>query len=388
MKKIVFITSRNIFPCDSGDKLHSLNIIKELHKICDLTLINLLDEGPYCEETEEKLSHYCNKLIIIPYTHNNKIKSIINSIWTWIPIAMCKRQNKSVKEKIKGYINKTIIPEIIIWDHLRTTSFWFSNKFLNILFEHNNELKIIENQTEYFRKRSYFVSKFYFFQAFLMKRYLHRIYSVMDKVIFVSNYDIKELKVIPKNYDLLEFIILNFEHDRYIIKKQPELFRILFVGSLDWYPNIEAVQWFVNNILKEIKDQKIEFVVVGKDPDKALTKLCTNNTQIKLFKNVISVEPYFLESDLFINPLFNGAGINIKIYEALSYGIPIISTSFGMRGYTNHPIPIFENRDQCLELINKTLEYDYRMILGEECVKYYNDYKLASKNQIYKFINI
>lgn len=104
-------------------------------------------------------------------------------------------------------------------------------------------------------------------------------------------------------------------------------FTVIFIGS-PYGPNFEAANFIINNLAPNYRD--IIFIVAGGVGDSLKSKL----------KNVIITgslgekeKAIFLRSsDIAINPMFSGSGTNIKMFEYMAYGLPIISSDIGARG--------------------------------------------------------
>lgn len=107
--------------------------------------------------------------------------------------------------------------------------------------------------------------------------------------------------------------------------------RIGFVGSFEWIPNVDAINWFIDSIwpiiLKEQASATLE--IAGKGSE------VFNNPslQIKGIGFVDSLNEFYLRQSIIISPLRYGTGLNMKIVEALSYGKVIVSTSTSIQGF-------------------------------------------------------
>ena len=106
--------------------------------------------------------------------------------------------------------------------------------------------------------------------------------------------------------------------------------QIVFYGAMWRIENIEAAVFLINEVLPLIKDKKVEILIIGSSPPEELKKLESNRVHILGF--VDSVKNYLKESACFAAPLQKGAGIKIKILEAMSAGIPILTTDVGIEG--------------------------------------------------------
>lgn len=101
---------------------------------------------------------------------------------------------------------------------------------------------------------------------------------------------------------------------------------LLFLGSLDWLPNREGLLWFLDTIYPLLEN--IPFTIAGKGN----IAIPSSYPNIRILPNFPSTEDLFVSHRLLIVPLLSGAGIRIKIVEALQFGFPIISTFKGAEG--------------------------------------------------------
>ncbi|MBC2581571.1 glycosyltransferase family 4 protein [Clostridium sp. DJ247] len=103
---------------------------------------------------------------------------------------------------------------------------------------------------------------------------------------------------------------------------------VFFIGS-GHPPNIEAVEYIINDLAD--KCPNVEFIVAGSCCDKFST---IEKENVRLVGRIDDEEKrkLFSNCDLAINPMFSGAGTNLKTLEFLSAGIPMISTEVGVRG--------------------------------------------------------
>jgi glycosyltransferase involved in cell wall biosynthesis len=104
------------------------------------------------------------------------------------------------------------------------------------------------------------------------------------------------------------------------------------IGSMDWAPNIEGVQWFLEEVWTKaaIELPDITLFLAGKNMPPSL--LSKENKQIVVIGEVEDFVQFSLEKNIMIVPLLAGAGIRVKILEAMSLGKTIITTSIGAEG--------------------------------------------------------
>lgn len=105
---------------------------------------------------------------------------------------------------------------------------------------------------------------------------------------------------------------------------------ILFYGAMSRPENYLSAEWFIANVLPHLSEYNVRFVIAGSNPPDKLLKMQSNFVTVTGF--VDSIKPYFESSVCFVAPLVLGAGIKVKILEALSSGIPVLTNNIGIEG--------------------------------------------------------
>ncbi len=109
---------------------------------------------------------------------------------------------------------------------------------------------------------------------------------------------------------------------------------LLFLGSLDWRPNLDGLNWFIDNIWPIVQKlmPSIKLWIVGRSPPNWLIDRCQNQPGLELHADVVDVRPYLYQTGQLIVPLRIGGGSRLKILEAAICGTPIVSTTIGAEG--------------------------------------------------------
>jgi len=107
---------------------------------------------------------------------------------------------------------------------------------------------------------------------------------------------------------------------------------LLFVGSMDYHANSEAVLWFCREIWPRMADEfpGLNFKIVGRNPPAAVQRLASD--RVVVTGTVDDVRPYYHEAFAVLVPLRVGGGTRLKILEAMAAGVPVISTRLGAEG--------------------------------------------------------
>ncbi|HWW43345.1 glycosyltransferase [Pedobacter sp.] len=107
---------------------------------------------------------------------------------------------------------------------------------------------------------------------------------------------------------------------------------LVFIGSYAHEPNIDAALWLANEIMPLVWDTNphIKLILLGSKPSPEVLALKCDRIDVPGF--IHDVEPYFINSRVFVAPLRYGAGMKGKIGQSLEYGLPIVSTNIGIEG--------------------------------------------------------
>lgn len=106
----------------------------------------------------------------------------------------------------------------------------------------------------------------------------------------------------------------------------------VFLGTLSYQPNHDAVLFFHRDIWPLIRDRlpSLRWRIVGRDPSPEVRVLASSKIEVTGW--VDDVRPYLWASRALVVPLRSGSGTRLKILEAMAAGIPVVSTSIGAEG--------------------------------------------------------
>jgi glycosyltransferase involved in cell wall biosynthesis len=181
------------------------------------------------------------------------------------------------------------------------------------------------------------------------KNILHKIYLniLMSRI---KNFEIQQLNqydgIVPitKN-DADQILKLGYKGPLHVVPfglkmddyKTPESDSLpndlIYIGALDWNPNIEGLKWFINQVWPHlhIRYPALKLNIAGRNPDIKLTGFF-NTPGIQYFGEVEDVATFMEKGKIMIIPLFSGSGMRVKIIEGLARKKCIITTSKGMEG--------------------------------------------------------
>lgn len=186
-----------------------------------------------------------------------------------------------------------------------------------------------------------------------------------DKEILVQNgIDIKKINTIVPYYDKF-----------YVIRDKVVSNDILFYGAMNRIENSQSAIWFIENVMTLLKGHNFRFVIIGNKPPANLLKLA--NDEIIVTGFVDDPSTFFAKGLCLVAPLVLGAGIKVKILEAMSSGIPVLTNNIGIEGIPakdGHDYIHCESPDEYANAIIKLYSGDIdRHQLSDNAMKFINN---------------
>jgi glycosyltransferase involved in cell wall biosynthesis len=147
--------------------------------------------------------------------------------------------------------------------------------------------------------------------------------SGRDRDVFERELGLRHVAVVPNGIDLTEFAPPN---------DGPEPDTILFTGLMSYYPNQQAIRWFLNEVFPVVLRSRptARLVVAGAAPPRWLSALAGPQVEVTGF--VPDIRPHVARAAVVVAPLMIGGGTRVKILEALAMMRPVVSTAIGAEG--------------------------------------------------------
>jgi sugar transferase (PEP-CTERM/EpsH1 system associated) len=194
--------------------------------------------------------------------------------------------------------------------------------------------------TDVRRPRRWHAAAYSLIQWQKLARYERRVMRRCDAVAVVSEEDRRALQaldaalriaVVPNGVDSAWFSKTALADECAPAPALPDC-ALVFTGTLDFRPNIDAVVWFAREVLPRIRARcpAAHLFVVGKRPAAILHTLAAAGATI--IGQVPDARPYIASAAVYVVPMRIGGGVRLKLLEALALEAPVVSTSMGAEG--------------------------------------------------------
>lgn len=336
------------FDKDSGSR--RLNIIIDILLKNNIGVYLLADFKEYKFKTDY-VNYYKSKNVIVyqPY--------------------LDEKNNLVTKEKFIEICLKNVN---LVWLH-RPLIF---KKYYNTIKKYNNNVKIVFDMVDFHymrikreadiknsKKLEKEAQKFLSIEIENCKKADHIIViSETDKQNLVSFYEDQSKMVIVSN--IHDFIENNLNFKSFSLRKN-----LLFVGSFNHLPNIDAVNYLNQTIMPIVwkTNPEMKIQIIGSNPTEEIRNL--NSEKFEILGYVEDLSSYFNNSRLFVAPLRYGAGVKGKIGQSMEYGLPLITTTTGAEGFDFNEYYKNVVEDNAEEFANKLIEIYYNETLWNSLSK-------------------
>ncbi|MCU7834324.1 MAG: glycosyltransferase family 4 protein [gamma proteobacterium symbiont of Taylorina sp.] len=358
-RKVLFLTAELPYPPVSGGKLKSWKLVEFLSKHYQLSVATILKENDEDHVHDFILACKLVNFYFASVKHPRNLNNLIISYCLAMPLNLYRTFSSYFKQKIKDNIHHY---DLVICDHYEVFQYipeTYQGKI--ILHEHNAYFLMWER---YAQDKHHSLSKrlVSFLEARRVKSYEKKSCMKADK-IFASPNDIETLKSIGVHADKCRYTYHLGDDSQ--LKLAPIKFNntsksLLYIGSLGWEANIDGLLWFFEQIWPQLikLHPDLIFTIIGKKPDQRLIDITRHENNIKFTGFVNDLEPYYQNHRIFVAPLRFGAGMKVKVLNAMCRGIPIVTTSVGSEGIVlenMHHIAIADDAENMILAINHLL---------------------------------
>jgi polysaccharide biosynthesis protein PslH len=356
--KILWVKAGKLLPVDTGGKIRSYNILRHLAKDHEVTYLSYYSgQRDPAYETSLREEFAGAHILHIPASESalSQYLDYIRRIGSRAPYAVTKFTYREVQRTVLRWLSEKRF-DVAVCDFL-SASLNFPNRLTIpcVLFQHNVESvlwrRMAETETAPLRRIAYKI------EATKMANHEKSTIARFHHVIAVSEQDRQEMRkmdpscritVVPTGVDT------HLYHVVPAVPDNPPV--VVFTGSMDWEPNIDAMEYFCAQIWPLILAEfpNARFQIVGRDPHPRVRRLAAGSIQVT--GKVPSVIEYLRSATIVVVPLRIAGGTRLKIFEAMAMGKAVVSTSIGAEGLDITPSRDLKIADSAESLASAVIE--------------------------------
>ena len=333
--KILWVKAGGLVPLDTGGKIRSYNILRELARNHSVTFFTFY--AAHAGDQHPALAQLFDNVICIPLNLPRpksaaELLGYVRYLFSLESYSAMKYCRPEVRRKFAALLQQDKF-DVILCDFLfAAPAIPWDSPCPKVLFTHNVEAMIW--------KRHFQVARNPLWKALSWREWktmegAERLYlkkadrvlavSETDRDVFLEILEPSKITIIPTGVDVDYF--------------QPRLGKeasnsLVFTGSMDWLPNEDGIFYFVEQVLPRIRREipEVSLTVVGRNPSQRLRALAAREKNVQLTGWVEDVRHYLARGAVCIVPLRIGGGTRLKIFEAMAMGKAVVSTTIGAEG--------------------------------------------------------
>jgi glycosyltransferase involved in cell wall biosynthesis len=326
------------YPPTSGKRLRTLHLLLRLARRHRLTYIGRCDaKSEEARQAREFLGDHGIEPILVDHPVPRKTglafcARLAANLLSPLPYSAASHQSTRMRRVVGEYAASH---EVDVWQFEWTPyldTLTGHDDACRVLIAHNVDTLIWQRYHETARG---LLRRFYIRQQWRkFERFERRCFRAATWVVAVSEDD---ARLVREQFGMPRVDVVDNGIDRACfaaVQGERDPRRILFLGALDWRPNLDAVGRLLVRIFPAVLAQEpaARLLLVGRNPPPALVQRVAETPRVELYADVPDVRPYLGTSGVMTVPLRIGGGSRLKILEALACGLPVVSSRVGMEG--------------------------------------------------------
>ncbi len=331
--KILWVNPNLLHPTTKGGQIRTLEMLRRLRRRHEIHYVAF--EGPHNEEGLRRSPEYCSRVSQVKHGVPSRQSlafagQLAAGLFSPLPVAVARYRSPDLRRLLARLLHEGAY-DTVVCDFLVAAASMPDLKRA-VLLQHNVETLIWRRLAQHARNR--WARSYLAMQAGRMFRYERDTCRACRRVVAVSPADaghmrslfgLADVPDVPTGVDVGYFTPP--------LAAEP-VSDLVFIGSMDWLPNIDGVRYFCSRILPLIRRRlaRCSLTIAGRLPAPEIRALATQDPLIRVTGTVADIRPYLWESAVSVVPLRIGGGTRLKIYESMAAGVPVVSTTVGAEG--------------------------------------------------------
>lgn len=335
-ENLLLLVHRIPYPPNKGDKIRSYHLLKHLAKSYTVHLGTFIDDQNDLQYVET-VKQWCADSYFERLNPTMAKLASVTALLVNRPLSLDYYRSAAMQEWVSKTVDAHSITKIAV----------FSSVMAQFVEAYPKTRRVIDfvdidsdKWLQYASKKVWAMSWLYQREGRTLLAYERKIASTCDASLFVSEAEAGLFKKLaPESADKISFFNNGVDTDYF----SPEIEHdnpyspgdkvIVFTGAMDYWPNVDAVQWFVDEVFPEIRKmhQDTLFYIVGSRPSEQVMQL-GNVTGVKVTGSVPDVRPYLAHGHVSVAPLRIARGIQNKVLEAMAMAKTVVVSPQALEG--------------------------------------------------------
>ena len=336
MQDILYLTHRIPYPPNKGDKIRSWHLLKHLAQRYRVHLGTFVDD-PDDWQHVNKVKALCAETHFAALNPRSARLRSLGALAGKRPLTLNYYRNNVLQQWVNTVIQKQSIERVLV----------FSSAMAQFVAEARQARRIIDfvdidsdKWRQYAEKKSWPMSWLYRRESRSLLDYERQVAREFDASLFVSQAEADLFKQLaPESAARISFFNNGVDTEYFSPSHEfhnpypADEAAIVFTGAMDYWPNVDAVQWFAREVLPAVraKNPAAHFYIVGSRPSPQVQAL-VSLTGVRVTGAVPDIRPYLAHARIAVAPLRIARGIQNKVLEAMAMAKPVIASTQALEG--------------------------------------------------------
>ena len=335
--RVLFLSQVLPYPLDAGPKMRSYYVLRYLAKQHEVTLVTFVRDSDKPEDVAH-LAEFCHKVITVPIQRSRvrDVGYLAQSVLSRHPFLILRDQVPAMREQIKQLVTSHRF-EAIHADQLWMAQYALQAKAAlpqaKLILDQHNAVYLIPQRMAGERANP-LLRRFLTGESKRLASYEVEMWRRFDHVVWVTAEDQQAVLAMiePTQNGRAPATVIPIcanpsQTEPVVRTANPR--RVTFLGGLHWPPNAQGVVWFAKEVFPQVRAAVPDAIltVIGKSPPTGI-----EGKGVEITGYVDDPRPYLTETAVFIVPLHAGGGMRVKIIDAWSWALPMVSTTIGAEG--------------------------------------------------------
>lgn len=390
--RILLVTSNLPYPLTTGAKIRVWHLLKRVAQHHDITLLSLLD-SPDEVQFLPHLQQYCQRVEVVVKQRQRSRKKLLLRLLRTILKGQPPRNAIAYYEEMEHKVKEVTGSQSFDIIHIEQSHMAPYIEFMNGSESAARLVTLYDvgavQQRRILKTQSGFQNRFWTWLDWFFLRRWEPAYLIrhFDKCIVVSAVDEASLRAVNPALNLVvvpngvDTVLYN------LLPEFPDSKEVLFIGKMDYPPNVDSVLFFYREIFPLIRSRvpQARLLVVGISPTSEVRALAADSA-VEVTGYVEDVLPYYKRACLSVVPLRASGGTRLKILESMALGRPVVSTTIGCEGLAvvhGENILIADApadfADQTIQLLRDNILRQRLVVNGRQLVETQYDWQIIAR---------
>ncbi|MGN7161338.1 TIGR03087 family PEP-CTERM/XrtA system glycosyltransferase [Sphingomonas sp. SAFR-052] len=318
MSDILLLTHRVPYPPNRGDKVRSHHVMRHLSTLGRVHLAAFADD-PRDLGHDAALSQWCASTVVVPRTKGNA-RAAVEALVSGRPVSMTAFDHEAMRAAVAGLLGERRYDAIYVYSGQMAQYLPADARFV-MDFVDLDSAKFSGYAADARGPMRWMLRR----EARLLGAFERAVAARAQATLFVSA---AEAALFGGQAQAVENgIDTGYFDPTAVVPVETAGPLIVFTGQMDYRPNVDAVRWFVKEVLPDVPGR---FAIVGRSPTAAVRALA--GERVIVTGEVADVRGSIAAADVVVAPLLLARGVQNKVLEAMAMARPVVASTAAAEG--------------------------------------------------------